>query len=575
MSAALERLRHAMERAERSLLIEEWLALAFAYYERVAAAGAPADDLLTLRQQARLQAELLRGRRRSRAGRLWTAQLLTTLFERFLADELEVGAMSEEAFADLEAGKARTLLDAMADPLSGRSPAGLSHAAVQAEMQLMRFAPATPDRSVLWQEVRLASLLPIGVPGGRDSGERLQALEAIEAEYQRLKVEPPEIAPIASLAEISAALAADEALIEYFLPGRGMIPAPTVWACVVTRNSAQAFRLVEGLDELAMQMSMAMSIDGKAPVDVSPLGHLIACARTAIRVGDDAAAAPHLAKLGEMLIGPLLAEGRLASAHRIIVVPHAELHYVPFAAITVGGRPLIDAFAFTYAPSASVWARIRATRRSPVSSLLGFANPELGYAHLRALPEAESELATIRARLPNLETHIYVHADATKHKLEQEARGKSIVHLATHGDFPEDNALDMQRILLAADDHHDGALHAEEVRRLDLRAARLVALSVCNGGLYRFGPGDEPYGLLPAVLAAGAENVVVSLWSVDDKIGRLLMTDIYARILDTGPADALRVASLNAREDGAVIRQWAAFAAAGCGRSFSAACLER
>lgn len=118
--------------------------------------------------------------------------------------------------------------------------------------------------------------------------------------------------------------------------------------------------------------------------------------------------------------------------------------------------------------------------------------------------------------------------------------GQGIIHLATHGEFPEADAIDFHRILLAATAGYDGKLDAEEIRRLNLRSARLVVLSICNGGLYRFGPGDEPYGLVPAFLTAGVENVLGALWPIDDKTGRHFTIQFYKHLLQDGPADALR-----------------------------------
>src|SRR5262249_47186386 len=63
------------------------------------------------------------------------------------------------------------------------------------------------------------------------------------------------------------------------------------------------------------------------------------------------AAAGHLRELYTQLVRPVqhrLREGRL------VVVPHDFLHYVPFHALLDGDTPLIDRFAVSYAPSASV-----------------------------------------------------------------------------------------------------------------------------------------------------------------------------------------------------------------------------
>jgi CHAT domain-containing protein len=95
-------------------------------------------------------------------------------------------------------------------------------------------------------------------------------------------------------------------------------------------------------------------------------------------------------------------------------------------------------------------------------------------------------------------------------------------------------------------------------------------LNVCNGGLYRFGPGDEPYGMVPAALIAGAENVLGTLWAIDDRIGRSFMTRLYKELLEAGPAAALQAPAAEFREDGAHIREWAGFVNVGAGRPLAA-----
>jgi CHAT domain-containing protein len=56
----------------------------------------------------------------------------------------------------------------------------------------------------------------------------------------------------------------------------------------------------------------------------------------------------------------------------------------------------------------------------------------------------------------------------------------------------------------------------------------------------RFGPGGERYGLVPAALEAGAENVIGTLWPIEDDIGRLFMKELSRDLFEAGPAEALR-----------------------------------
>ena len=89
---------------------------------------------------------------------------------------------------------------------------------------------------------------------------------------------------------------------------------------------------------------------------------------------------------------------------------------------------------------------------------------------------------------------------------------------------------------------------------------------MCNGGLYRIGPSDEPYGLLPAFLEAGAPNVLGTLWPLDDQFGRDFMIEFYRQLPTHGVAGALQQASLHFIDEDEYLRNWAAFVLVGSGR---------
>ncbi len=159
---------------------------------------------------------------------------------------------------------------------------------------------------------------------------------------------------------------------------------------------------------------------------------------------------------------------------------------------------------------------------------------------------------------------------ATPSALRRHAAGRGIVHLAAHGAFPEHDPMHFHQLLLDADPEFGsagltGATEAEALRKLDLDAAWLTVLNVCDGGLYRFGPGDEPYGLVPAVLHAGSAAVLAPLWSVNDRRAATFMVDFYRSVMTLGGAAALRQAMV--RQIGKVpLRDWCGYVLVGSGR---------
>jgi CHAT domain-containing protein len=140
------------------------------------------------------------------------------------------------------------------------------------------------------------------------------------------------------------------------------------------------------------------------------------------------------------------------------------------------------------------------------------------------------------------------------------------MHLATHGEFPNESAASEHALWLTDEEGRGVTLPAARVRLLRLRASRLVVLSVCNGGLYRIGPSDEPYGLVPAFIEAGTANVLGTQWPLDDQFGRDFMAEYYRYLPKHGVAGALRKASLHFIGENEFLRKWAAFVLVGAGR---------
>ena len=75
---------------------------------------------------------------------------------------------------------------------------------------------------------------------------------------------------------------------------------------------------------------------------------------------------------------------------------------------------------------------------------------------------------------------------------------------------------------------------------LDLRGVDLLVLSACQTGLGKI-TGDGVFGLQRGFKKAGANAILMSLWKVDDRATRLLMTHFYNYLMDgVGKHEALR-----------------------------------
>ncbi len=92
----------------------------------------------------------------------------------------------------------------------------------------------------------------------------------------------------------------------------------------------------------------------------------------------------------------------------------------------------------------------------------------------------------------------------------------------------------------------DGILTALEAAGLDLWGTKLVIMSACDTGLGEVKNGDGVYGLRRALVLAGSESQMMSLWSVSDSGTRQLMVAYYKRLqAGQGRSEALRQVQLN------------------------------
>ena len=172
-----------------------------------------------------------------------------------------------------------------------------------------------------------------------------------------------------------------------------------------------------------------------------------------------------------------------------MLVQHGLLHYVPFHALHDGQSHLIDTFAISYAPSASIYAHcLTKTVNTAGDSLI------LGVPDART-PAISAEVNSLAVMLPN--ARLFLGDDATESVLRTYGPQSKSVHIATHGYFRQDNPM-FSSIRLGT-----SQLSLYDMAHLQL-PVDMVVLSGCATGLNVVTPGDELMGLVRGLLQAGA-----------------------------------------------------------------------
>jgi CHAT domain-containing protein len=256
----------------------------------------------------------------------------------------------------------------------------------------------------------------------------------------------------------------------------------------------------------------------------------------------------HLRELYGELLEPL--RPRL-DCDRLVVSPHDFLHYVPFHALCDGDHFVIDDFAVSYAPSASVHhlCAIKDPGTGSGSLVLGVPDP--------ATPFIREEAEAVASTLPA--ARLLLGEAANEESLRRFGPGCRFVHVATHGLFRYDNPM------FSALQLGDSRLSLFDLYQLDL-GAELVTLSGCGTGLNVVKGGDELMGLVRGLLYAGARAALLTLWDVNDQSTAQFMKLFYRRLQGgSTKAQAVREAMRELRSAYSHPYYWAPFILVGQG----------
>jgi len=331
----------------------------------------------------------------------------------------------------------------------------------------------------------------------------------------------------------------------------------------------------------------------------SEIDKAVQALRDALRDPSKADALRLARRVDEMVMRPIRA--LLGEDSKILLSPDGALNLIPFAALVdERNHFLIERYSFTYLTTGRDLLRLQLPRgalnrpvivanpdfgsqasggsdrglKTVASGAPELTSPAIDFTRVRftPLPGTAEEAQSIQKVLTD--ATVLTKTQATEAAMKQLSR-PSILHVATHGFFLESafagstnrpnrgltiagprpeatitnpllrSGLGLAGANLKSSTGEDGILTALEVSALDLWGTRLVVLSACDTGVGEVKTGEGVYGLRRALVLAGSESQVMTLWPVSDAATRDLMIWYYSALnAGKGRSAALREVQL-------------------------------
>jgi CHAT domain len=466
-------------------------------------------------------------------------RLDTRLLWRLAGAELAAaGGRPDRASRQLLAGMAalhrhRTQFGCL-DLQTGAAVHGQDLARAGLAAALVSGSPAAVYR---WSERSRAQALLLPAP--RPSGDPAVAAAVEELRQARHTLRARELAgqPTGALRSRVERLQRDFREQSWAAPGQRGVPLPALAPFSAVREDTDGSALVIYLKDGLLLRALVV-VDGSA--SLRPLGEYAAAEEAVLRLRADldaqagralprpmaaavaAATRRDAALLASVVLSPLLTE---VGDRNLVVIPTGLLTTVPWAVLPgCSGRPV------TVAPSATAWHAAR--RRLGVTGA-GGRPPQAG-TFLVAGPgnaRGDAEVRAIAALRPG--ASVLTGTRATPAATLAGLGTAAIAHLAAHGQHQAENALFSTLELTG------GPLLGYDLQRAT-RVPAMVVLSSCDLGLTDVRPGDETFGMVTALLAAGAGTVVASVARIADDTAMAAMVGYHQAIAGgRAPAAAL------------------------------------
>ncbi|MFH6962364.1 CHAT domain-containing protein [Flavobacterium plurextorum] len=209
----------------------------------------------------------------------------------------------------------------------------------------------------------------------------------------------------------------------------------------------------------------------------------------------------------------------------LVIVPDGILNFLPFEALITQESNttnfakmhyLLNDFKIAYNTSAGIYLNSKPVLKSDKTVLGIFPVFEKSSFELRY---SKKELASIRN---NFKGKYLENADATFNNFKNNASNYSILHLSTHassGDIETPASIKF----------YDREILYSELYNLHINPD-LVVLSACETGIGKLYKAEGAMSVARGFQFAGAQNLMFSLWKVNDFTTSVFMTDFYKNV---------------------------------------------
>ena len=152
------------------------------------------------------------------------------------------------------------------------------------------------------------------------------------------------------------------------------------------------------------------------------------------------------------------------------------------------------------------------------------------------IPHTDNEVRDIERKFSNagIEVDILLKEQLTKpNVIALLDKSPSVLHFATHAIISNEIPYILEPALVLSGSGRliNHFLLSREIEKLDLSDTSLVVLSACKSGIDLSYDSEGVSGLAKSFLIAGARNVILTLWSIDDKATSKFMSFFYQELL--------------------------------------------